>query len=767
MRKLKSIFISLLIGCICFTFVPSVYASTDVTIYNKAEALNTLLILEGDGSGDYMLDEPVLRSQAAAFITRLLGEKSYVLENSTTLSVTQFIDVSSNQWYAPYVGYCVGQGIIAGDGKGNYMPDSNISEKAFLKLIITSLGYEYGVDFTWSNVFQKAYEIGLVNDSSYLTQTQDNLNYLRADVVSAIYNALTKANKKTEITLLQNLINVNIITREQAVLTGLVGEDDTPAAINQVQALNQKSVFILFDKKVEDIALEDVIVYETGDRSKKLDISIQAKQPDALVINTSDQIAYLNYTVEIKNVSVVGGVLSSDLSASFDGYRAAELKSDFFKISKIVPAGKNAVNVYFTHPVNVNSEIASYYEILAGSTVVAQGSMKGLAAKYAVTPDNLVVVTLLGTSFVEGQQYILKVSGELSSIYGVKLNEGQGDSLRFTVNNTTDVNTVNTNFSMTKASLLDYKTMQLEFNMEIHPTRAQQIYSYYITDPNGNPVAVTKAVAGGSGAQSGKVVYLTINGGFVKTYNYKIMINEVEDVSRQYSIIEKEYMFSGVYPETTILNIQSVSAVDKNTVAVNFDRPVDQTAATTKEYYIITGINQQGFSTTPAKVMFDPGANSNRVYLYLPVNKEVLSNYTYKLTVLSLMKDSLGNAAGVNREATFTGNSTAGAKPFISDAVIISKDTIKITTSREISLSMPNILASNYTLECAEDDGTIITKVPLIVGYIDGTTLVLKFDSLNFEKEYTLKFNSLTDYSELYTRTAADGQNFIKVRLGQ
>lgn len=762
MKKLKSVFISLLICCICFTSVPSVYAGTNITISDKAEALDLLTLLSGDGNGDYMLDKPLLRSQAAIFITRLLGKTNYVLENRETLSVTKFPDVDGNQSYAPYIGYCSSQGIIAGDDKGNYQPNATISDRAFLKLLIMTLGYEYGKDFTWSNVFKKSYEIGLVNETSYLTKTKDNSNYARKDVISAIYNALTKVNKKTKATLLQGLIDEDIISREQAISAGLVSTDSSTVAIVQTIVTSQNSIFLKFDKNVEAIAKENIKIYETNDITKKLDVSVQAKQPDTLMISTANQEAYVDYTVEISGVTMVGGVLSDTISTTFEGFMAAELKSDFFRVSKVESVGKNAVNIYFTHPVSTNSEKASYYEILEGSTVLAQGSAKALTAKYAAIPDNLVVVSLQGTVFTEGKQYTIKVSGDLSSIYGVQLNEGQGDSRRFSVTGLTGTTNTNTSFSMTKVTLLDYKTMQLDFNMEVHPTRAQQIYSYYITDPNGNAMAVNKAVVGGNG----KVVYLSINGTFIKTYNYKIMINEIDDISRQYSVIEKEYAFSGNYPERTILNLQSVYALDKNTIEVYFDRPVDQTAATTKEYYSIVGVNQLGFSAIPAKVVFNPDNNPNKVNLYLASDKEMASGKTYKLTVLSVMKDNLGNIAGVNREATFYGNSTAGAKPYISDAVIISKDTIKITTSREISLSMPNILASNYMLEY-DDSGTIASIVPSIVGYINSTTLVLKFDTLDFGKEYTLMFNSLTDYSELYTRTDADGQTSIKVRLGK
>lgn len=764
MKKLKSSLIALLICCICFTLVPSVYAATSLTITDKAKSLDLLSLLSGDGNGDYMLEKPLLRSQAVVLITKLLGKADYVLENRESLSVTKFPDVASNQWYAPYIGYCSSQGIIAGDDKGNFLPNAAISDRAFLKLLIMTLGYDYGTDFTWSNVFKKAYEIGLVTDSSFLTKTKDNNNYKRNDVVSAIYNALTKVNKKTKVTMLQGLINENVISREQAISAGLA--DSSTIAITQTIVLNQNSIFLKFDKKVENIVVENIKVYETGDTTKKLDASIQATQPDSVVINTATQVAYLDYTIEISNVTVAGSALSNTLSTRFEGYRAAELKSDFFRISKVEPVSNSMVNVYFTHPVNTNSEKASYYIIMEGNDIFAQGYMKELTAKYAGTPNNLVVLSLQGKTFTEGKQYTVKVSGDLTSLYAVKLNEGQEDSLRFAFTGLTGGNTSNTSLAMTKITLLDYKTMQLEFNMEVHPTRAQQIYNYYITDPNGYAVEISKAAVGGSGSQSGKIVYLSLKGTFIKTFNYKIMINEIDDISKQYSINEKEYTFNGNYPERTALNIQSVSAVDKNTISVYFDRPLDPTSAVTKEYYNIVGITQQSFSTIPAKVVFDSNKNPNKVDLFLASNKELASNNTYKLTVFSVMKDNLGNIAGINREATFYGSSTSGAKPYISDAVIISNDTIKVTASRAISLSLQNILTSNYSLEYI-DSGTPVSFIPLFVSYIDSTTLVLKFDTLDFNKEYTLKFNSLTDYSELYTRTAADGQTSIKVRLGK
>ena len=193
---------------------------------------------------------------------------------------------------------------------------------------------------------------------------------------------------------------------------------------------------------------------------------------------------------------------------------------------------------------------------------------------------------------------------------------------------------------------------------------------------------------------------------------------------------------------------------------------VDAATATTSEYYSIICPSQQSYYVTPSKVLYDADKSPNIVTLCLPQSMPMTAGVSYKLTVLGAIKDILGNPIGANGVITFTGSGADGAKPTITDAVIISNDTVKITADRDIALDITNIDPTNYTLYYT-DNGTVVPKCPLFVGYINSTTLVLKFDTLDFNTAYTLEFKSLDDYSGLYTRTAADGQNSITVRMGQ
>ena len=65
-------------------------------------------------------------------------------------------------------------------------------------MALVCLGYTYGEDFDWTNVYRTAYEAGLVDDISYATKTADNNKYERAEVIKVIYNALKIENKKTK-----------------------------------------------------------------------------------------------------------------------------------------------------------------------------------------------------------------------------------------------------------------------------------------------------------------------------------------------------------------------------------------------------------------------------------------------------------------------------------------------------------------------------------------------------------------------------------------
>jgi hypothetical protein len=333
------------------------------TINEKASALTSIGVLKGSIEGQ------LKRSEASTFVVRLLGKESVV-----DAYTSNFPDVAPTAWYAPYVGYCTYEGILTGQPDGKFHPDDYTSEKAFIKMVLVCLGYTYGEDFDWSNVYKTAYMAGIVKDASYASKTADNNKYMRADVVELLYNAMTAVNIKTNVKMVQQLINDKAITLNQAIAAGFIN-DPVQTAIVSVTATNANLLSVKFNEQIKALSDTDIVIYRKDD-AQMLTGKLTSQIPGEIIISTGNQIADEDYIIEINNIYDKDGNRTGSLTGTFTGYRPAELKSDYFRISKAVPVSKNIVNVYFTHPITSNSEIPSYYEILKDDVVIASGSAK-------------------------------------------------------------------------------------------------------------------------------------------------------------------------------------------------------------------------------------------------------------------------------------------------------------------------------------------------------------------------------------------------------
>ncbi|HHW49514.1 MAG TPA: hypothetical protein GXX14_12995 [Clostridiaceae bacterium] len=747
--------VSLFIAC----FLPA-YAQGNLTTYEKAEVLNKLSILTGMGDGDYKLSEPIKRGQAATFIVRIMGKEEYVLSNKERYSTTKFPDVISSQWYAPYVGYCSQNNIISGFEDGRFAPEDTINEQAFLKLMLEVLGYRNNIDYTWDTVYEKAYEIGLIDIETYDARYIKNRLYTRGDVVNILYNSLTLVNNVTNIRVIDTLINEGIVSPETAEELGFL-EDSMETFIESVTPFGQNLITVYFNEEIEKPDDEDIEIYETNDITKSLTASVLSLTENQLIIQTSNQVPDRSYTIEFYNIRDKKGNVTSFLASAFKGYRNPNLQSDFFRISKVEPINRNVVNVYFTHPVNANSKIALYYDILEGESVFASGRNQDMIISTLNSVKNGVSIYLKSKSFTNGAEYRLEISGNLTSAYGVKLNEGEGDSISFEGRDDSG-----DEFKVTSVKAVGSNRVSIEFNREIDTNFAQKAVNYMVKGPNGLEIPVTKAIVSGEGDKKGRTVYLNLMYSLDKTKQYTVRFEYIMDIYKSSFLEEMEYAFSGAYPSNTLLYFTQVWTEDKGTVCIRFNKPLDLSMAENKVYYSIRGVTDTAYYAMPEKVYYDESNGQYVVKLYLPADRQMTSGHKYKVTVLKAMRDSFGESPAADLETTFTGSSNSNVKPVMNRAVIISRDSVKVEFSKEISAEIPNILVSNYTLQYV-DGGVTISKLPVSLVYVDPKTLVLKFDSLDLYTEYTLSFDALKDYSGLYTRTASDGQNSIKVTVGQ
>ena len=120
---------------------------TDASDIKNVEAVDVMValgVLQGGDKGDFQPNSILTREQAAKIICYLLlGEES--AEKLTTNS-TVFNDVAADRWSAPFIGYCVNLGILAGDGNGNFFPEGKLTGAAFAKMLLVALGYDAKIE---------------------------------------------------------------------------------------------------------------------------------------------------------------------------------------------------------------------------------------------------------------------------------------------------------------------------------------------------------------------------------------------------------------------------------------------------------------------------------------------------------------------------------------------------------------------------------------------------------------------------------------------
>ncbi len=765
MMLIKKILSCVLITTILLSLSIRIFAAgtTASDISTMAAALNKLGILQGS-NGNFHLNDKTTRTEAAALIIRMLGKANYVIQNTEQLKNTKYPDVPSKEWYAPYVGYCTQYNIMVGNPDGKFSPNQNINEKAFLKMALCALGYVYNTDFDWSNVYQKAYLAGIVTDPAYAAKAQDNNNYLRSDAVQVLYNSLNAMKKGTSTKMVFTLVNEGAFARDVIDTSGILGLDKA-TEIDITTATGFSSIEVNLNESIQSINAADITITDSTSTTTSaittggLTVLSAAVANDKIQIITSGQTPNKNYTIKINSVTDINGNISGPLTGTFKGFVRQEVASDYFRISKIEQISANVINVYFTHPVNNNSETASYYEFAKNGNTLITGSTQNITVKKLPSVGNAVSIYLKNTILTQGEVYNLKLSGKLTSSYGVRLNEGNGETVDFvaTVASTGQLNVLSIE-AQTNSSV------KIVFSRDVDTSWAEKFLNYTVYDASKNMISVTRAAKSGVGDTGDRTIILSLAAPLDKTKQYEVKIEYIPDIYKQ-SSIEGSFKFSGAYPENNDLGVKQTVSEYSNCVVLLFNKALDKSFATNTTNYLIKGITDGSFSTAPAKVYYEDTYGDIMVKLYLPSDKYFSSTQKYAIYITGL-KDSAGGLQPPVIRVEFNGSSYSAVKPQIVDAVTISKDAVKLMFSPEIAFDLNNLNTSNYTLEYTENGETFKLE-PISITYVDARTLVLRFDSIDYSKSYQIRFMTIDDYSGAYSRTAAEGGNTAAVRQGR
>ncbi len=724
----KILVICLIVATILSTGVPTLAATTAKTTQERAQTLNALKILSGT-NGEYNLNNKLTNSEAVTFIVRAIGKGDHVLEYKSLYNVTPFTDVPSTQWYAPYVGFCYQNGILSNTTL-QFKPSEYMNEKDFIKLVLLALGYKENTDFATDKFYDKAYELGIISLNRYVNNYYVPTVMTRGATVDTLFAALNTPMKSGDKKLYHKLIDEGVVTAKQVSASGLL-VDTTVAAIQQVKS---KDIDLLEVKFNEPIALVGEIKIYSRDNNSPVSFSIRSLSGDTLTLLTSAREAKKEYVIELINVEDKEGNVTDKLLQGFIGYQPEALTSDFFRISSIEPVNRRSIKVFFTHPLSINSEIGIYYSIQKENTTIANGEQGHIKAGLLNSHKNGVLLTFDTDILEKDALYTLTINGNMISGYGVKLNNGLGDSMRFVAEENED-----SKFALKEIKAVDKKTLLLSFNKEVNAFLAKQIYNFYVTDEKNSPLRISTTTVDATGSK----VYLNLEQEMLKGGSYLLTINNLNDITKLEYITEATFALKADYGTVDVFDLTKVNVIDNQTLEVCFNKPLDSETASKLDYYTLAYYNTYtGFPID--KVLYD-AETPDKVMLFLSKNSQLSSSKEYELRVNNNMKDYLGNKINIAKNY-FYGTSTQRADIAIASVVPISTDAVKVTFTREIAFGSPNLLPSNFTLEYTYNN-IGIKKVPINITYINSKTLVLKFDTLEYEMPYKLKIANILDYT--------------------
>ena len=99
------------------------------------QMLVDLGLISGYDDGTFRPGNFITREEVAKLVAILCTE------NPQAPADVYFYD-AQNSWALGYIGYCAGQGIIAGDGMGSFRPKDNVTAQELAKMLLVILGQD-------------------------------------------------------------------------------------------------------------------------------------------------------------------------------------------------------------------------------------------------------------------------------------------------------------------------------------------------------------------------------------------------------------------------------------------------------------------------------------------------------------------------------------------------------------------------------------------------------------------------------------------------
>lgn len=505
------------------------------------EQLRDLGLLKGDDYGNLMEDKYLTRSEMMVILARMLGEydeaEAYKLKSS-------FTD-GNNHWAERYVAYAQMRGWTSGMGNNEFGYEMKHTAQQAAVFMLKTLGYVADTDFTWTNAFQKATQLGLFLG----VDIEPSEDILRGDLFQVMMKTLN-TNMKGE-------------TRTLGEFLGIMGT--VPLKVQSVKANGLIQVLVEFNNNTwsdeEEIVNADNYVFEDQDGDELLDVNDDPVVIDD--ISVQDKVVVITFEEPIEQQTVANLTVSDEILPS-----EADFDFTFFDTKPPVATaaaavGKETIKVTFSEPVDPATVSASDFKVEDGDMFI-----RGVALMNNNTEVNVELYAELEAGTIE-----VEVGSGIEDFAGFKTSVTTFD-VRVVVDTTAPSVVGYKDASMTGVTLI--------FNEDIVLTD-EYVASKSIYHTNGSNLAAPIS----SDDINGKELTLDFSANEMPEGNAYVYILADTFMDLWDNENSKQTILVKVAADEVKPTLIGISVIDEEEIELTFSEAVDEDSAEDIENYVL------------------------------------------------------------------------------------------------------------------------------------------------------------------------------------
>lgn len=365
LKKLLSVIVvvAMLVTMMIPAFAEETTAKTDVEI---CQALN---VLKGEGDGltdEYLASQPT-RKQAAMMFLRLKGLEEEALAFNGTENFADAKDADA--YWTPVLAYLYANQDLGFEGVGDskFDPNGLMTAKAYYKVMLVALGYEYNSDFEWANVNSFAASKGL-------TKNLDVAAFTVNDLAAATVEALQATVNGTEATLIAKLVEDGAVAVEDAEASGIyTAPVETLPEVESVTAISAKALKVTFTKAIDTTGVTFSI--KRGSTVVVLTAAFSDDKTSATLTSTIKLVAG-DYTVTVNGANLEEGKNVGTVKVEAEKETALNILTETVSIADTSKVAFEVKNQY-GEVMNVTSSSAGLVSTAYDKTPKADGTGTG------------------------------------------------------------------------------------------------------------------------------------------------------------------------------------------------------------------------------------------------------------------------------------------------------------------------------------------------------------------------------------------------------